>query len=126
MAAVSEKAKANVKRGKQEWYQWYKDHGLCPRCHERSPDGGRVLCPKCLEKERKKKRDRKAYYQARRQSFIDAGMCDICGKRPPTEGLLTCPVCRQNRQDSRIKWKIIRKIDKEVQEARNGKHNHIA
>lgn len=107
MPAVSKRAKANVKKGKKAWYQWYKDAIICPRCRERKPEPGYTLCQTCLKAEKaRRKDDRRDYYKTRRDGFIAAGMCDICGKRPSMEGIKSCQRCRERRRDSRIKYKI--------------------
>jgi len=110
MPAVTETAKANVKRGKHEWYEWYKEHGICVRCRKLPAEPGRVMCNSCMRDERRKSRERsearKAYYKERRQGFIAQGLCGSCGKAPPLPGRKDCATCTANRFDSRVKSRI--------------------
>lgn len=86
-------------------YYWYKEHGICTRCHAEDAIKGQSLCPECRDKcnakaketytERKartRERDKqnsKALYAERKAS----GICVRCGKRSPQEGKLSCTQC---------------------------------
>ena len=84
---------------------YYKSRGICPRCHCRPSEPGKVLCWECAEADheaylRKTPEQRKAK-QSRdtaRKRIIRAerlakGLCPKCGKRPSVDGGL-CKNCR--------------------------------
>ena len=130
MSAVSPEAKENHKRLHDELRQWYKDHGLCPRCHKRLGEPGRVYCKPCMTiiKARMEKRDpthekRNAYCRERRARLKAAGICTYCGKRPAVEGQVLCPLCKKKNEESRIAYKIRQKIKREAERARSGEHD---
>ena len=75
-----------------DYYYWYKAHGICPECGARSAELGKVLCEECEEKKRARstiyhqknrvkirERDRnfkqKKYHENKSKS-----VCVICGK----------------------------------------------
>jgi hypothetical protein len=86
-------------REKQEMYEWYKGHGICPQCRIQDAEPGKTLCFDCLEKARvrankynkkhvkeKSQRDRERYYKRKEE-----GRCVKCGK-PSLKGTL-CVEC---------------------------------
>lgn len=83
------------------YYQWYKQHGICPRCKKVSSAPGRVLCEDCLKSERKRQRataEQVEYYREYllkwRKSKIEAGICIGC-KNPAIPGRRRCEACTQ-------------------------------
>ena len=84
-------------------YQWYKSHGICPRCGQADAAKGRVYCLNCLDKEAvatmvyKSKHDmseynrqncRERYYKAKEE-----GTCVRCKQNKAREGKVTCQTC---------------------------------
>ena len=118
MPAVSKQAKANVKKREHELDEWYKSHGLCPRCHGKHYcKPGYVHCEECLAKIRETKHRRdptgeieKQNNLNRRQRLIEQGLCPVCGKRKPVEGRVECARCRQNKNDSQRKFRLLKKL----------------
>lgn len=86
-------------------YYWYKEHGICTRCHVEDAIKGQTRCANCAEIQREKSKERyqqtkeyhiayskrwsKATYEERKSS----GICVRCGKRPPQDGKLSCTQC---------------------------------
>lgn len=105
----------------KERREWLKEHCFCVDCGREWAEPGRVRCKACIAnvRERAKKYDpdnAKAY--ARRKARIEAGLCIDCGK-PTVNGQRRCPKCLSKRRDSCRKWRIMQKIDKEAEKARN-------
>jgi len=101
-------------------YESLKRAGKCVKCGDWA-EPGRTLCKKCLDDHRKTEqsygeayRDRK---RQRRQERIAEGLCIDCG-RPTDNGHTRCIRCREMRMDSTRKYRIIKKIEKEAEEAR--------
>lgn len=88
-------------QAKAENYQWYKAHGICVECHQRSAVKGKTLCETCATKfnEHKKKS-----MQQRRV----LGLCTRCGKPLSAEeresGYRMCAKCRDYNSRTRKKW----------------------
>lgn len=106
----------------KEHYNWYKDRGICTTCGQIWAEPGKVRCKACEAKiaacHEKRREERRRAKQEQRQQRIAAGICTECGKRPATEGMRMCPRCRAMRNDSTRKYKIQKKIEREIQEAR--------
>ena len=126
MTAVSREAKANKSKYDHESREWYKDHGICPRCKKRFNKPGRVHCEVCLaEMVRSKNRrdpggeNRKVYDQDRRARLKAKGLCPVCGKRKPAEGRVECAICRQNKWDSQKKYRIHQRTLEDGENARS-------
>ena len=86
-------------------YDWYKSHGICPRCGQAKAAKGRTFCLNCLDsgavetlktkmrypdnyKERNKTWCHDRYYKAKEQ-----GICVRCFKNKAREGKTTCEKC---------------------------------
>lgn len=117
MGTASKKAKAIRAKYDHESYEWYKSHGICPRCKKQYNKPGRVHCEACLaELLRKKwKRDptgeiKRQRDKERRQEAQEKGLCTVCKKRKPPDGRLECEVCRQRKRDSQKKIRIHQRI----------------
>jgi hypothetical protein len=106
------------------WRDWYKAHGICIKCHERDSEPGHIHCAKCLKTEvvrRLPTRGRDNVKHKRlREERIAAGLCPYCGNKA-TEGMKSCARCRAKRNDSVRKRRIILRIEREAEMARNGK-----
>lgn len=125
MGAVSQAAKDHQAKAREELRQMYKDHGICPRCKTRWAEPGRVYCKPCINlimaRRHKKDPDNekgKAYNRERRERLKAAGMCTYCGQKTAVEGQVLCPVCKAKNRESRIKYKIQKRIEREAQKAR--------
>jgi hypothetical protein len=89
--------KERRRRQDQERYAARVAAGLCPSCAAPRPpgDGGKtVLCPRCLEKSRRRYQDR---VKPERQRRIADGVCPACGKTRDAaaraHGWQTCTPC---------------------------------
>lgn len=97
-------------------YDALKEAGKCTKCGDWA-EPGRTMCRKCLDahiryernnpilKERKKQR--KAGYRA-------AGLCIDCGRPVREEGHTRCKRCRDLRMDSTRKYRITKRIQKQL------------
>ena len=112
------------KKALKERYDWYKERGICTTCGAVWVEPGHVRCKKCEEQIAKyhaaSKEHRAELAKQRREKRIAAGMCTECGKRKATEGMRMCPRCREMRNDSTRKYKIVKRIEKRAQQAREG------
>lgn len=94
-------------------YWWYKEHGICTRCHEEPVKYGHSMCWRCLANRRdydkiryheqgrsdKWKNQVRESAKARKASRESAGLCVQCGKSAPMDGIKTCETCTErNRQ----------------------------
>ena len=96
-------------------YDWYKAHGICPKCGRREADQGFVWCVVCRAKYRAlyNWKSRRSYIEnpemyrdfarRRRARYSAAGLCTQCGKRPPREGLQSCQECADQRKLRRMR-----------------------
>lgn len=124
MGAVSKEAKAKAAKRREELRQWYKDHGICPRCKGWA-EPGRVYCKNCVKKviDRRKRNDptgeaNRAYAAERRARLKEAGMCVYCGKRKAIEGIVLCPVCKAKNQASQKKYNLKKRLKREAERER--------
>lgn len=106
----------------KERYEWYKERGICTTCGVMWAEPGHVRCKACEAKiaryHDKSHEQRLERARQRRQERIDKGLCTECGIRPATEGMRMCPRCRAMRNDSTRKYKIGKKIEREIKKAR--------
>lgn len=125
MAAMTDEAKARrAQYGRDSW-RMYKSAGICPYCKLRYAEPGRVHCAQCLRHRRvlHARSDPGNVHQRelcreRRARLKAAGICVRCGKNPAREGRTRCQACEDKKRQSEIKYKILRKMDKEAKEAR--------
>lgn len=86
-------------------YWFYKEHGICVRCHHEKSIKGKTLCPECADKvsdenrkrysankEKVKENNRKQHKALYERRKID-GVCVRCGKRLPKDGMFSCTQC---------------------------------
>ena len=125
MARKSEQSIAKNNQLHIENYYWYKSHGICPHCGKRYSEPGRVLCEICKKRDviLRERNDpggarRKAYNVERRAALKASGMCTDCAIAKAVEGKTRCAKCEEKMKDSRRKWEILRKIEREAQKAR--------
>lgn len=89
------------------YYEWYKNAGICVKCHKENATPGRTMCFDCLEKDKVKAEKwreehheyAKAYYARRKEIREEkkvSGICLYC-RKPATHGFY-CYECS-------IKWK---------------------
>jgi hypothetical protein len=104
-----------------KYRQKKKTEGRCIRCGIRFAAMGHVMCEKCLEAHRedsRKSSQNGAKAKARREARIAAGLCIDCGKPNDREGKSRCSACLAARRDSTRKWAILKRMDREAEEAR--------
>ena len=106
-------------------YYWYTSHGICPECAKRYAEPGRTLCETCKKRiaAQRERNDpggvkRKAYNAQRRAALKAKGLCIGCGKAKAVEGKTRCAKCEEKMKDSRRKWEILQRIEREAQKAR--------
>lgn len=91
------------------YYQWYKDAGVCPRCMKNPCADNRSACLECLAKDAEKKREQRARMTAdqrktrnkkinqlrakRYENRKAQGLCVTCGKRAPAPNRVRCGIC---------------------------------
>lgn len=96
----------------KEFYHWYKDNNICVRCRHARAEPNRVMCWKCIEKEKEydrnkreknkeecKKRDNKKYKRLKEQ-----GICTYCKHEKAEKGKTKCKKCLaiiRNRRNSK-------------------------
>lgn len=126
MPAKSAEAKARQIETDKERYRWYREHGICPRCGQRYADPGVVYCGPCrkriailTDRNDPGRINRNAYNQQRRAKLKSDGICTDCGKAPAEEGHVRCAHCEQKARESRKRYGIIQKIEREAREARD-------
>lgn len=97
--------------------------GRCVRCGKRFVALGHVMCEKCLEAHRedsRKSNQNGIKAKARREARIAAGLCIDCGKPTDRDGKARCSACLAARRDSTRKWQILKRMDREADNARKG------
>ena len=97
-----------------------KEGGKCVRCGVRWAEAGHTLCKQCLQSERARSKRYDpdgAKRREKRQQRIDAGLCIDCGT-PTENGRKRCQRCIEMRRDSTRKYKIIKRLEREVQNVR--------
>lgn len=108
----------------REWRGWYAEHGICIKCHEADAEPGHVHCKDCLQAENVRKSYTRVRDNAKRKKLredrLAKGLCPYCGNKA-TEGMKSCARCRAMRNDCVRKHRIIFKIEKEAERARNGR-----
>ncbi len=106
----------------KERYEWYKGRGICTTCGRTWAEPGHVRCKECEDNiavyHNRRREERRLAMRQKRAERIAAGICTECGKRPATDGMRMCPRCRAMRNDSTRKYKILQRIKKEAEEAR--------
>ena len=106
-------------------YQWYKAHGICPRCGQEDAAKGKVYCLNCLDKEavatmiyrsthdtreNNRKDCRERYYKAK-----ENGICVRCRQNKAREGKVTCQACFNKIREHQATYQWLRRRnDKEV------------
>ena len=84
-----------------DYYWWYKEHGICIRCKQEQAQPGKTLCFECNEKE--KARKRREYGRVREKRIERGkkryllrkaqGLCVYCGKKKAVQGRVSCIEC---------------------------------
>lgn len=120
MPSTSPEALRRKRQRDRESREWYKAHGICPRCrHEWSKPGG-VYCEECLRKNREtyKQFDASGYAKQRREKLKALGLCVNCTK-PAVPGKVLCAVCARKNAETQQVTKLRRKLQKEAQHGNN-------
>ncbi len=97
-----------------EYYYWYKNAGVCPKCRVNRVAEGHSACTSCLEKDTEKKRAERAcmtseqkrleyskcnQLRVKRHAYRKAhGLCIYCGKQPATPNYVSCEACRAKKR----------------------------
>ena len=84
-------------------YEWYKSHGICPRCGQADAVKGKVYCLNCLDKEavatmiykatHDTKEKNRIFCKRRYDKATKSGICVRCFKRKARKGKVTCKIC---------------------------------
>ncbi len=103
---------------------WYREHGICNRCGRVWADAGYVTCKACREKNKQSLdktdpgRERwKANRTKLRHERIENGLCPDCGAEA-VKGRKHCMRCLEARRDSSTKYRILKRMDREAEQAR--------
>lgn len=106
---VSREARDRQNAHSRELYQWYKAHGICPKCKTEWAAPGRVFCLDCLKKKRAEIMKNGSDYnmqkcRERREKLKAQGLCVSCGKKA-VEGRVLCQVCaRRNNEAQQVRY----------------------
>ena len=120
-AKCREEMKGIRNRAAKKWRDGLREEGRCTRCGIRFAEYGHSHCSICLKRH---KESQFRYdpggkkHAARRQARRDAGLCIDCGK--PTDGHSRCPRCIELQRDRTRKHKILKRMDREAELARQG------
>ena len=89
---------------------WYKEHGICPRCHKNPIMGEEKVCVECnaynanrIMKNRENNKEKyneymRNYQREQTRKRRELGICTRCGKRK-TDGVhAMCAICRGKNQ----------------------------
>ena len=118
MPAVSEAAKRHQAEARKELIQWYKDAGLCIRCHTQYARPGRCHCEACAKFKREQVMHNRglniARCKERRERLKAEGRCERCGKKA-VPGRVLCAVCARKNAESKQVTRIRRRLQKEVE-----------
>lgn len=111
----------------RERYYWYKERGICTSCGRVWAEPGYTLCKACEAKIKRchdlKREQRVQAKREQRRQRIEAGLCTECGTRPALPGRRMCERCRDMRNDSTRKYKIMKRMERDAQRARErGSH----
>ena len=117
-AYMSDARRENAKKAKKRRDEW-REKGLCTRCGRTWAEPGRRWCKKCENEHNQytKGQDYRQKVNARREERRAAGLCIDCGK--PTDGKHSrCEKCAERQRDSVRKRRIMQRIEREAQMAR--------
>lgn len=121
MGAKSEAARQYNRELHRETYVWYKDHGICTKCHTRYAEPGRTVCKPCTVREKAMllKRDpgrerHKQYNRDRRARLKAEGLCTYCGKVKAMPGHALCKRCDERQAESHEKYRIKQRLKREA------------
>lgn len=104
------------------YYDWYKSHGICPRCRKEDAAKGHVYCLNCLDREsvstmlyrashdthdRNKAECRERYYRAKEKGF-----CVRCKQRKAREGKTTCQICFNKIREKQMIYQQLKRMEK--------------
>ena len=87
-------ASEEEKEKRREEYNYYKEHGLCPRCHKEKPADGFVHCAACRALLKRKAQDKRNETTIERSMRSGFKVCYVCEK-PVKEGYRLCEECYQ-------------------------------
>lgn len=98
-------------------YDWYKSHGICPRCGQADAAKGRVYCLNCLDKQAvaemfyrsthdtgNKARCRERYWKARAN-----GICVRCYQNKARDGKAICQRCFMRIREKQAMYQSLRR-----------------
>lgn len=121
---MTEKQKKHKNAYNKELRDWYREHGICNRCGRIWADAGYVTCKACREKNERSKdkcdpgRERwKANRTQQRHERLANGLCPDCGAAA-VEGRKHCKRHLEARRDSTRKHRILKRMDRESEQAR--------
>ena len=120
-AKCREEMKGIRNRAAKKWRDSKREQGKCTRCGIRFAEYGHSHCAICLKLHRKSQAaydPHGAKAKARRETRRAAGLCIDCGK--PTQGHSRCPRCTELQRDRTRKYKILKRMDREAELARQG------
>lgn len=104
-----------INSGQHDRREWYREHGICPRCGKNDIMGDEGMCPECRARSyevnmRSRERLGKDHYNAthsqwarnEHQRRIAEGICTRCGKRKADGGYKTCGICRERDRNKKL------------------------
>lgn len=102
-------------------YNWYKSHGICPRCGQADAVKGKVFCLNCLDRqavaamvyrsshdttESNRVRCRERYRKAR-----ETGICVRCYQNKAREGKATCQICFSKIREKQAIYQRLKRME---------------
>lgn len=111
----------------KKWRAKQRAKGFCTRCGKTWAEPGMSWCRKCqiIHRRETNNDDQRQKTRERRQKRIEAGLCIDCGA-PAKTGSKRCERCIEMRRDSSQKYRIKKKLEKQIEEARRQANAHNA
>lgn len=101
----------------KQYYQRYKDAGICYKCKKRMAEPGRTECAVCARRSLAYNKSRavanKDACKERYERLKAKGVCTNCGRRKAVKGNVLCKVCKGKMSESQSVWRIKRRIRRE-------------
>ena len=119
MGATSEYAIKRHRKYEKEMRQWYRDHGLCPRCKATITDG-HVYCPDCRKRAYEEYQARYTPEQRhengvrRRERLKAQGLCVYCGRAKAVPERVLCERCAQKVSQAQQVRKMRKRLEREA------------
>lgn len=100
-------------------YNWYKSHGICPRCGCHDAAKGRAYCLDCLDKQavatmryKKDHTDKnREYCRERYKKAKEAGICVRCFQKKARTGKVICQTCFNRIREKQAIYQRLKRME---------------